>query len=94
MRQTMREGGSAMKTRRAAMKGRLWASAALGAGLAVVPVSSVWAAGLRIVPVDPVPGAHISSQRPTIEFEIHTADNASVNRRQVKVTLDGDDRLE
>ncbi len=80
-----------MKTRRAAMKGRLWASAALGAGLAVVPVSSVWAAGLRIVPVDPVPGAHISSQRPTIEFEIHTADNASVNRRQVKVTLDGDD---
>jgi len=80
-----------MKTRHAAMKGRLWATAALGVGLAAVPSGAVWAAGLRIVPVDPVPGAHVSSQRPTIEFEIHTADNASVNRRQVKVTLDGDD---
>jgi len=80
-----------MKTRRVAMKVRRWMAPALGAGLITAASGVAWAAGLRIVPVDPVPGAHVSSQRPTIEFEIHTADNASVNRRQVHVTVDGSD---
>lgn len=80
-----------MKTRRVAMQVRRWTAAALGAGFITAASGAAWAAGLRIVPVDPVPGAHVSSQRPTIEFEIHTADNASVNRRQVHVTVDGND---
>ncbi|MBC5801286.1 MAG: hypothetical protein GIX03_12365 [Candidatus Eremiobacteraeota bacterium] len=80
-----------MKERRTAIWARRWVASALGVGLVAAATGSVFAAGLRIVPIDPVPGAHVSSQRPAIEFEIHTADNASVNRRQVHVTLDGAD---
>ncbi|MDQ2908485.1 MAG: hypothetical protein M3R44_03945 [Candidatus Eremiobacteraeota bacterium] len=68
---------------------RAWLAGAVCAGFVATAGCLAAAEGLRIVPVDPLPGAHVSSERPTIEFEIHTVDNATVSRNDVNVTLDG-----
>lgn len=70
---------------------RMWLTGALCAGFLATACSVAAAQALRIVPIDPVPGGHVSAQRPAIEFEIHTADDASVTRNEVHVTLDGVD---
>ncbi len=70
---------------------KMWFTGNFCIGIAAALQCAAVAGSLRIVPIAPVPGGHVSAQRPTIEFEIHTGGNAGVTRDQVHVTLDGDD---